>query len=94
MKKMRNPQIISYCIADKKVKVRNGKSPDAHIKTIVVGAVLKRKSVNNNYLGEPTTPGCRSHKHKYFIISAPDARFRQSETGIKTKGRLGRVVIR
>ena len=53
MKKIKNPKIISHCITDKWVKVRNGKSPDAHIKTIAVYAELKQKPANNHYLGEP-----------------------------------------
>jgi hypothetical protein len=38
MEKNKNPKIISYCIADKKVKSRNVKSPDVHVKTVVMGA--------------------------------------------------------
>jgi len=44
MKKLKGPKIIRYCITDKWIKVRNGQSPDAHIKIVVVGVGFKSKS--------------------------------------------------
>lgn len=87
-KKVKHPTLVSYCLADKQVRVRQGKSPDAHVRITVVGARLKDKPANNHYLGEPvfgilTATERDAMKLSPQLSHTPDARAtsRRKQTG-------------